>query len=76
MTDPLETPERYDPVRDFTKSPYERMIIMSRDNYFGDANPEPPYPDDPDDPCFGCGNWRGPCLWPCYRQMGYDKYIQ
>lgn len=36
--------------------------------------PEEPTPPEPGDFCYGCGNWYGPCVWPCYRQMGYDKF--
>ena len=52
--------------------PYDRMRYMEFDNSNDLA--KPPYPDDPADPCYGCGNWYGPCIWPCYRQMGYDKF--
>ncbi len=65
MTDPA--------FRDFlyTMPPYDRMRYMEDEN---GAIPEiPPFPDDPDDPCYGCGNWFGPCIWPCFRQMGYDR---
>ena len=59
--------------RDFlyTMPPYDRMRYMEDEN---GAIPEiPPFPDDPDDPCYGCGNWFGPCIWPCFRQMEYDR---
>ena len=74
MNEPPIIPDPYDPARDYTKSPYARMLAMNAEGQYGCAIP--PYPDDPNDPCFGCGNWYGPCIWPCYRQMGYDKYIQ
>lgn len=74
MNEPPTIHKHYDPAHDFTKPPYDRMLAMDADGE--DYYSIPPYPDDPNDPCYGCGNWRGPCLWPCYRQMGYDKYIK
>lgn len=74
MTDPAN--------RDFlyTMPPYDRMRYMEDDDADDDetsaveAPAVPPFPDDPNDPCYGCGNWYGPCIWPCFRQMGYDKF--
>ena len=63
--------------RDFlyTMPPYDRMRYMEDDDDDDYAAPAvPPFPDDPNDPCYGCGNWYGPCIWPCFRQMGYDKF--
>jgi len=55
-----------------TLPPYDRMKFLEDEN---GAKPSiPPLPDDPEDPCYGCGNWYGPCIWPCFRQMGYDKF--
>ena len=55
--------------------PYDRMRYMEDESDTIPEIPEiPPFPEDPDDPCYGCGNWYGPCIWPCYRQMGYDKF--
>ena len=60
-------------IRDFLFSmpPYDRMKYLDEED--GVIPSVPPYPDDPEDPCFGCGNWYGPCIWPCFRQMGYDR---
>lgn len=52
--------------------PYDRMRYTA--DREGNTPATPPFPDDPADPCCGCGNWYGPCIWPCYRQMGYDRY--
>ena len=56
----------------FALPPYDRTEYMEDEN--GVIPSVPPFPDDPEDPCYGCGNWYGPCIWPCYRQMGYDKF--
>lgn len=53
----------------FTESPYEEMMIDPEREA-----PERPEPPQPGDPCYGCGNWYGPCVWPCFRQLGYDKF--
>lgn len=53
----------------FTESPYEKMMSDP-----AREAPEQPKPPPPESPCYGCGNWYGPCIWPCYRQMGYDKF--
>ena len=58
--------------RYYEMPPYDRVALMSDGSGDGPANP--PYPDNPNDPCYGCGNWYGPCVWPCYRQTGYDKF--
>lgn len=76
MNEPPTIHDLYDPAQDFTKPPYDRMLDILAEDHSGDLWPIPPYPDDPNDPCYGCGNWYGPCIWPCWRQMGYDKYIQ
>lgn len=60
--------------RDFlyTMPPYNRMKHTEDED--GKTPSVPPFPDDPSDPCYGCGNWYDPCIWPCLRQMGYDKF--
>ena len=53
------------------RPPFRRRLVRSKS-----GRDIPPYPTEPDDPCRGCGNWFGPCVWPCCRAMGYHRFPQ
>ena len=53
-------------MRYFTNSPYERIM---RDT--SRSAPDRPAPPPKHSPCYGCGNYPGPCVF-CWRKTVAD----